>query len=141
MNMKLNEPPKPKILEKLANASNGLTTYDELMQVCGYTYITNLNRSSFGINPEYWEMIFGDIEKVNLTQMGSTFFADFLDKISQESQKSNDELFAINFDPESIIPQTENIEEFTEYVKIFSFILCSLISTNTIDLKETKKNR
>lgn len=37
MNMKLEEPPKPKTLQKLANASNGITSYGELMDVCGYT--------------------------------------------------------------------------------------------------------
>lgn len=37
MNAKLDDPPKPKILEKLANASNGLTNYAELMFICGYT--------------------------------------------------------------------------------------------------------
>ncbi len=36
MNMKLEEPPKPKILEKLANASKGITSYEHLMRVCGY---------------------------------------------------------------------------------------------------------
>lgn len=36
MNMKLEEPPKPKILEKLANASKGFTSYEYLMRVCGY---------------------------------------------------------------------------------------------------------
>lgn len=37
INMKFDNPPTPKILEKIANASNGLTNYNELMQVCGYT--------------------------------------------------------------------------------------------------------
>jgi repressor LexA len=36
MNMKLEEPPKPVILQKLADASNSITNYEELMQVCGY---------------------------------------------------------------------------------------------------------
>lgn len=36
MNMKLDEPPKPKILGKLANSSHGIITYDELMKICGY---------------------------------------------------------------------------------------------------------
>lgn len=36
MNMKLNEPPQPKILQKLADASKGLVSYDELMTICGY---------------------------------------------------------------------------------------------------------
>ncbi len=36
MNMKLDEPPKPKILEKLANSSNEIIDYNELMNICGY---------------------------------------------------------------------------------------------------------
>ena len=36
MNMKLNKPPKPYILNKLANASNGIITYTQLMIICGY---------------------------------------------------------------------------------------------------------
>lgn len=37
MNMKLKDPPRPKILEKLAKASNNITTYKELMNICGYS--------------------------------------------------------------------------------------------------------
>lgn len=36
INMKLDKPPKPEMLEKLANASRGITTYQELMIICGY---------------------------------------------------------------------------------------------------------
>ncbi len=36
MNMKIDKPPLPKILEKIAEASKGITTYNELMTVCGY---------------------------------------------------------------------------------------------------------
>lgn len=36
MNMKLNKPPKPEILERLANASHGVTNYGTLMEICGY---------------------------------------------------------------------------------------------------------
>jgi len=37
INMKLDSPPRPRILEKIADNSKNITTYDELMQVCGYT--------------------------------------------------------------------------------------------------------
>lgn len=37
LNMRLDTPPKPSTLEGIANASKGITTYSELMQVCGYT--------------------------------------------------------------------------------------------------------
>lgn len=36
INMKLDQPPKPDTLKKLANSSNGIISYDELMQICGY---------------------------------------------------------------------------------------------------------
>jgi len=36
INKKLSAPPKPDILKKIANASKGITTYNELMQICGY---------------------------------------------------------------------------------------------------------
>lgn len=36
INKKLKNPPTPKILEKIAKASNGITTYEELMEICGY---------------------------------------------------------------------------------------------------------
>lgn len=36
INYQLNDPPKPSILRKIAKGSKGITTYKELMQVCGY---------------------------------------------------------------------------------------------------------
>mgnify|MGYP001623870656 CR=1 FL=1 len=36
INMKLENPPTPKILKKIADNSKGVTTYEELMEVCGY---------------------------------------------------------------------------------------------------------
>lgn len=43
MNMKLNEPPKPKILKKLALSSKNLVSYEELMITCGYTDSNKIN--------------------------------------------------------------------------------------------------
>lgn len=42
INMKIDEPPKPKLLEKLANSSNGITSYQELMNICGYLGSNNI---------------------------------------------------------------------------------------------------
>lgn len=42
MNMKLENPPTPKILSRIAKNAKGITNYKELMQICGYTdYITD----------------------------------------------------------------------------------------------------
>lgn len=37
INKKIDSPPTPKILAGIANASKGITSYEELMQICGYT--------------------------------------------------------------------------------------------------------
>ena len=36
INLKLNSPPSPKVLDKIANHSKGITNYNELMEVCGH---------------------------------------------------------------------------------------------------------
>lgn len=36
INQKLESPPSPKILERIASASKGIVTYEDLMRVCGY---------------------------------------------------------------------------------------------------------
>lgn len=43
LNKKRTNPPSPKILEKIAKASNGITSYLELMEVCGYIEANNAN--------------------------------------------------------------------------------------------------
>lgn len=41
INKKLSNPPTPKILEKIAKASHGITNYNELMHICGYLSVYN----------------------------------------------------------------------------------------------------
>ena len=48
MNMKLDKPPKPEILEKLADSSHGMVSYQDLMGVCGY-----INYPSFSEDTTY----------------------------------------------------------------------------------------
>ena len=43
MNIKLDEPPKPNILKKIADNSNGIVSYYELMIVCGYVDSDNID--------------------------------------------------------------------------------------------------
>lgn len=44
INQKLDAPPSPKILEKISKSSNGVTTYQELMDICGF--LNNVQRKS-----------------------------------------------------------------------------------------------
>ena len=142
INHKLNNPPSPKILEKIANSSNGITTYNELMQICGYIFITELTNTSFGIKPEYWEMIFGNVDKVGLSTKGATFLASLFDKGIQEAKKAkenNDNIFTLDLDSELLIPNTTNFDDMIEYTKIFCFFVCSILVTMSID--ETEKEQ
>ena len=141
-NLKLDKPPKPAILEKIANASNGLVSYDELMHVCGYVYIDKIDKSSFGINPEYWEMIFGNVNSYTLSTNGSSFLASLLDKGltgAKVAEKKGENTFIMDFSPEKLIPSTNNYEEFVEYTKIFCFFICTLLSSMT--MSESDKNK
>mgnify|MGYP006943504258 CR=1 FL=1 len=141
MNMQLDKPPKPDMLEKLAKASNNTITYNELMQVCGYVYITELTPTSYGIGNKYWEMIFGNVEKVSLSQKGSLFFSSFLNKLMEKSDKckTTDDCIEIDFRSDIVVPKTYNPEEFAEYNRIASFIICSLINSNTIHVTDLEK--
>lgn len=67
MNMKLDEPPKPKILEKLADASNNIVSYEELMKICGYidekdfdVYLSSQN-NQYDIHPLFNIPVLGKI--------------------------------------------------------------------------------
>ncbi len=42
MNLKLDSPPSPKLLRGIAAASKDITTYDELMQICGHINLIGL---------------------------------------------------------------------------------------------------
>lgn len=56
INNKLDSPPKPEILKKIAENSNGITTYEELMNICGFYEQTK----------EYNLLLNGDLKYVNL---------------------------------------------------------------------------
>ena len=49
INQKLDNPPTPKILIKIANASKGITTYEELMTVCGHIKENDLDSYLLGM--------------------------------------------------------------------------------------------
>lgn len=47
VNQKLDNPPTPKILEKISNASNGIVSYYDLMSICDYISSSNNIPSSY----------------------------------------------------------------------------------------------
>ena len=71
MNMKIDNPPKPEILKKLADASNNIISYNELMEICGYT--SDVFDSM--LNPIY-ENLKERIEKTSLTAYQKHIFCE-----------------------------------------------------------------
>lgn len=96
MNMKLNEPPKPKILDKLANASHNLTTYEELMTICGYIDNDNIYKLQYlsdkleNTEKYYLDKLFN----FNLSKEEESIFDDLIDIIPFDEFKncSNSEI-------------------------------------------------
>ena len=100
INQKLDNPPSPKVLMKIANNSNGITTYEELMEICGFLISnvhTNLNEIRNAQKTlEYSNMI----KKMSLSEKEeeivnkiNTLFDDYNKNNSiEESQKKSLEL-------------------------------------------------
>lgn len=78
LNMKLDNPPTPKVLKKIADSSKGLTTYEELMQVCGYLIKENNDKIREAEKTLKFENLIKNItftldEKVVLDKVISTY--------------------------------------------------------------------
>lgn len=73
MNKKLDNPPTPKILEKIANASKGVTSYEELMLVCGY-FDNFYNNKSLILKKYKKEIESLELTKTQLDQLTNIIF-------------------------------------------------------------------
>ncbi len=63
INLKLDNPPSPKILKGISDASKGITNYDELMQICGHIpTIENISNSLNNSASFFTVPVFTDIE-------------------------------------------------------------------------------
>lgn len=106
LNMKLEQPPKPETLEKLAIASKGCTTYDELMYVCGYIDY------GFGNYNDVTDLL----KDTNITKSEWTYFwKDFYDlnlsyKESIALNKLQEQFYNITINPKKL-----NKNEFYKY--------------------------
>lgn len=95
MNMKLDEPPKPKILEKLADASNNIVSYDELMLICGY-YEETLETITYNIytNLKKFSNTIRLNDKESCYEIGDTIetFQNYLSDLSYSLTRTFNEL-------------------------------------------------
>ncbi len=136
INMKLSNPPTPKILDKIANASNGVATYEELMHVCGY-YTSDV------LLGEFFERSFIELLKKltehNISLNSAMALHDILKFPSETSEKefntALDEVFS-NLSQEEYLIVNNVINEFIEKQINFANSLKSSMNTLLQNKKE-----
>lgn len=84
MNMKIDKPPKPIILQKLANASHGITTYEELMIICGHISENNIDShllGMLGLTEQDMIDFANSLDAIQLSEHEKLIFADIIEEI------------------------------------------------------------
>ncbi len=122
INLRIDKPPTPKVLEKIANASKGITTYEELMQICGYIslsgmYDINLNSNEMNILSK---MLLDYKEFLNSNKSSIEKFDEqkYLSNLSKESK----EKIIIAFRRNSLDLILNNSRANTEKDNYFEFV-------------------
>ncbi len=121
MNMKLEEPPTPKILERLAESSNNITTYQELMEVCGYA-LENLESKALNIYNLLEKFQLAN-SKENDVSFEVVFciesFTDYLDKLHTNITNYIDSPIFIS----DLFNFTDIFESMEDYKYVMGFLL------------------
>jgi len=150
MNMKLEEPPKPKILEKLANSSNGIISYDELMKICGYVS-SNYYKQIYELkdNLEILERSYLDkLSTVKLSKEEESVYKDLVNIISFSdfrniSKNEFDKKLASYFDNMDYLNE-KTIAKISQKLKIFIYygidMKNSLDAINNLELNNNVSN-
>ena len=112
INQKLDNPPTPKILKKIADASKGLVAYSNLMEVCGY--LTNIKRRSYEKILDYFGVVTFDNSIVN---------SDLFKDIKENKINYNEILILVNILKEYsyIIDNSKKNTDLISYVNALNF--------------------
>lgn len=108
MNQKLDNPPTPKILERIANASHNITNYEELMFVCGYTD-NFLNFRYLEAKKSYFNDIVPELKNIGLTSNEIKELRQIFLGITFKNKPINKNIYDFISSFES--PQKENLED------------------------------
>lgn len=135
MNMKLEEPPKPIILQKLANSSNELVTYEELMSICGYidendfdTYLLSM----LGFTSEDVAQFNEAIDTLNMTEFEKNLFYTLVSEFQNRALNVDDKVpFNINEFLKKYSPETR--DKILSAFKIYEIYLKKIVDfSNTV---------
>lgn len=90
INQKLDSPPTPKILEKIANSSRGIVSYSDLMSICGYideNKVKNLYVNNYKILPYTYDDAMGINLFNNLNEKEKKILSNMLLEMSNNNSK------------------------------------------------------
>lgn len=116
INLKLQNPPTPDILKKIANSSKGVTTYIELMYICGYITDENMNELEDLLNKVY-----------NLKSMENNV-KNLLDNMNLNDEEKR---IATNYANDTIHQLKSNKD--TTYEQLTEAVLSELKDFNDVD--------
>lgn len=96
INLKLNSPPSPKILYKIADHSKGITNYNELMEVCGHI-TENVFTNNSNVNHDISVLPLFIIENSKLIQYSDLW-------VDKQMLEYGHEYFALKSNSDSMLP-------------------------------------
>lgn len=117
INCKIEIPPKPHLLEKIAQASKGLTNYNELLWICGYKQMID----------EYSLLVNGDLR--------------YLDKLFEGKELNNDEkIQELNKLKDGLVNYLNSCNNQIEELKARDkFLVQDSIATLNVEIKMTNE--
>lgn len=144
MNMKLENPPKPEILQRLADASNNVTNYSELMNICGYNDENNdvvdidflLSNTSCYFPKDFLKKIQYD----NLSSSSRTVLQNMLRAFRNKVIHGTKEHISIDFYKEQIFSKDEWNTIFGIYILYMKYLYKSLSIIGNKEVKNFEKN-
>lgn len=124
INQKLDSPPSPKVLERIASASNQVTSYNELMQVCGFIRLTKLSKDTFSeyviITESEWQTFFEKSPSIYLSDNEALVWAKLSDKLNYPDEKIANK-WHFDYKLEDYIKYAQNQKEKDVISRLFYF--------------------
>lgn len=89
INQKLDNPPSPKVLMKIANYSNGITNYEKLMEICGYIDGSKqlIEYENYELFSKMWDKYWADRKKLLLSSEENNIIHELLQPILPKIDK------------------------------------------------------
>lgn len=145
LNKKRTNPPSPKVLKKLADASHGVTTYEELMTICGHIDENDLNSYLLGMLglTKLDEANFNNqLKEISLSDYEEKIYSNIIEDM-QNAILNKDKSFKLNIDQyinnESFQTQSKIMQALNLYMRYLKQ-MSDFTNTDSIKTSENFNN-